>query len=53
MNKFIKCLEGLSERDFTDFFKEVFNHDSNLFTDIIQGSIIAQQEIAIEIEGIK
>lgn len=52
MYKLIKCLESLGERDFADFFKEVFNYDTNIFTTMIEGSIIAQQEIAIEVEGL-
>lgn len=50
MSKLIKLFEGLSARDFADIFKEIFNADSNIFTEMIQGSIVAQQEITMELE---
>ncbi len=50
MDKLIKCLEALNQRDFVDIFKQIFSEDTNVFTDIIQASIIAQQEIAKELE---
>jgi hypothetical protein len=50
MDKLIKCLEHLSARDFADLFKKIFYEDTNVFTTLIEGSIIAQQEITIEID---
>jgi len=43
-------LRYYSPRDFADLFKAIFDEDTQVFTDVMQGVEIAQQEIAIEIE---
>ena len=53
MNIFFEALAISDKRIIIDFFKEVFAYDTNTFTKIIDASIIAQQEIAIEIDGDK